>query len=310
MTSDPPHPSPLRRLPLPCSEPPFDDELGPAPAGGPPRRPTAPGFQGTLALAFVLPSGLPAVPEPPPDLHLIEDDGDSPDEFGPRPTGRAALPSPRTWAARVVQAIVEVLSGVRPATQLVRWTTEEVYEEISSRVLPGRGWGRRGPAARRRPLAARERARRRRRRGLRAGASRRALDRGRPATGGHGRPLAVHRPRAGLTARRRCAQGYALSRVRRGGCVGSPWQRLYFLPEPHGHGALRGTSPIVVVGCRLTDGLRRRAARVAVDASARSTAAAPDGSGPRGPWRPPRGGASPSARRRRSRSRPRPGPRG
>ncbi len=145
MTSDPPHPSPLRRLPLPCSEPPFDDELGPAPAGGPPRRPTAPGFQGTLALAFVLPSGLPAVPEPPPDLHLIEDDGDSTDEFGPRPTGRAALPSPRTWAARVVQAIVEVLSGVRPATQLVRWTTEEVYEEISSRVLHGRGGDVEGP---------------------------------------------------------------------------------------------------------------------------------------------------------------------
>jgi Family of unknown function (DUF6459) len=139
MTSDPPRPSPLRRLPLPSSEPPFDDELGPAPAGWPPRVPTTVGFQGTLALAFVLPSGLPAVPEPPPDLHLIENDTSSSDEFGPRPTGRAALPAPRTWAARVVQAIVEVLSGVRPATQLVRWTTEEVYEQISSRVLPSRG---------------------------------------------------------------------------------------------------------------------------------------------------------------------------
>jgi len=145
VTSDPPHPSPLRRLPLPCSEPPFDDELGPAPAGGPPRRPSGPGFQGTLALAFVLPSGLPAVPEPPPDLHLIEEDGHSSGEFGPRPTRRAALPSPRTWAARVVQAIVEVLSGVRPATQLVRWTTEEVYEQISARVLPGRGGDVEGP---------------------------------------------------------------------------------------------------------------------------------------------------------------------
>jgi hypothetical protein len=145
MTSDPPHPSPLRRLPLPCSEPPFDDELGPGPAGWPARRPTPFAVQGTLALAFVLPSGLPAVPEPPPDLQLIENNATTSDEFGPRPTGRAALPAPRTWAARVVQAIVEVLSGVRPATQLVRWTTEEVYEQISSRVLPSRGGAVDGP---------------------------------------------------------------------------------------------------------------------------------------------------------------------
>jgi hypothetical protein len=151
MTSDAPHPSPLRRMPLPCSEPPYDDELGLAPGDWPPRRcatvdaPRQPGrqvnlaVQGTLALAFVLPSGLPAVPEPPPDLQLVANDIGSPDEFGPRPTQRAALPAPRTWAGRVVQAIVEVLAGMRPATQLVRWTTEEVYEQISSRVLPARG---------------------------------------------------------------------------------------------------------------------------------------------------------------------------
>jgi hypothetical protein len=157
MTSDPPHPSPLRRLPLPCSEPPYDDELGLAPGDWPPRgRATVDvqrqpadqvdlAVQGTLALAFVLPSGLPAVPEPPPDLQLIADDTCSPDEFGPRPTQRAALPAPRTWAGRVVQAIVEVLAGMRPATQLVRWTTEEVYEQISSRVLPARGGDVEGP---------------------------------------------------------------------------------------------------------------------------------------------------------------------
>jgi hypothetical protein len=150
MTSDPPHPSPLRRLPLPCTEPPYDDELGRAPGDWPPRCSATVGahrnpgdrvdlaVQGTLALAFVLPSGLPAVPEPPPDLQLIAKDACSPDEFGPRPTQRAALPAPRTWASRVVQAIVEVLAGMRPATQLVRWTTEEVYEQISSRVLPAR----------------------------------------------------------------------------------------------------------------------------------------------------------------------------
>jgi Family of unknown function (DUF6459) len=140
MTSDPPHPSPLRRLPMPCCEPPYDDELDRTPAGWPSAaRSAAHGVQGTLALAFVLPSGLPAVPEPPPELHLVANDAASLDEFGPLPTGRAALPAPRTWAGRVVQAIVEVLAGVRPATQLVRWTTEEVYEQISSRVLAVHG---------------------------------------------------------------------------------------------------------------------------------------------------------------------------
>jgi hypothetical protein len=157
MTSDLPHPSPLRRLPLPCSEPPFDDELSLGPGGWPPRRSATVGvhrrprdqvndaIQGTLALAFVLPSGLPAMPELPPDLELIASDTGAPDEFGPRPTRRAALPAPRTWAGRVVQAIVEVLAGMRPATQLVRWTTEEVYEQISSRVLPARGCDVEGP---------------------------------------------------------------------------------------------------------------------------------------------------------------------
>jgi Family of unknown function (DUF6459) len=134
--SDPPRLNSLRQLPLPRCEPPYDDELSPAPSQWPTERRVSLGVQGTLALAFVLPSGLPAVPEPPIDLHLVTDP-DRPDEFGPLPTRRAALPAPRTWAGRVVQAIVEVLAGVRPATQLVRWTTDEVYEEISARVLAG-----------------------------------------------------------------------------------------------------------------------------------------------------------------------------
>jgi hypothetical protein len=140
VTTCPPHPSPLRRMPLPHCEPPYDDELGLSPADwSPVTGGTTAGVQGTLALAFVLPTGLPAVPEPPADLHLVAFEDLDVDEFGPRPTRRAALPAPRTWAGRVVQAIVEVLAGVRPATQLVRWTTAEVYEEISSRVLAHSG---------------------------------------------------------------------------------------------------------------------------------------------------------------------------
>lgn len=130
-------PTAIRRLPLPCCEPPYDDELDPPPAGWATQTGTAVGVQGTLALAFVLPTGVPAVPEPPPGLRLV---GDQPladldaDDFGPRPTGRSALPAPRTWAGRVVQAIVEVLGGVRPASQLVHWTTAEVYDDIAGQV--------------------------------------------------------------------------------------------------------------------------------------------------------------------------------
>jgi Family of unknown function (DUF6459) len=55
------------------------------------------------------------------------------EEFGPQPTPRAQLPEPQLWAARLVQAIVEVDAGLRPATQLIRWTTTAVHEAISRR---------------------------------------------------------------------------------------------------------------------------------------------------------------------------------
>lgn len=132
-----------RRLPVPDREPPFDDE-GPRPAGG--RLPGLPAdaVQGTLALAFVLPTGVPATPAAPPDLRLVAapsaaDDLDEAD-FGPQPTARADLPEPRQWAGRFVQAIVEVLAGDRPAGQLVRWTTSSVYEDVSARVVAA-GYG-------------------------------------------------------------------------------------------------------------------------------------------------------------------------
>ena len=39
------------------------------------------------------------------------------------------------WAARFAQAAVEIVGGDRPATQLLRWTSAEVYEDISRRAL-------------------------------------------------------------------------------------------------------------------------------------------------------------------------------
>ena len=38
------------------------------------------------------------------------------------------------WAGRLVQGTLEVLSGVRPISQLVRWTTTDVYDSICARA--------------------------------------------------------------------------------------------------------------------------------------------------------------------------------
>lgn len=146
-TAVPVPPGPLRRLPVPVCEPPYDDELTMPPGPG-----YVGGEDGTLALAFVLPSGLPAAPVAPlPSVHGrrtgpgaghgVEDGGEVEDgedvDFGPQATPRRLLPEPRPWAARLVQAVVEVLAGDRPVTQLVRWTDEDVYATLQRRVQVG-----------------------------------------------------------------------------------------------------------------------------------------------------------------------------
>jgi Family of unknown function (DUF6459) len=86
--------------------------------------PRSGGVQGTLALEFPLPSGVPAVPRTP-ALTLVVG-GAQP---GPGPTGQ-----PSAWAGRFVQAVVEVLAGDRPVQQLVRWTDARVYADLTRRV--------------------------------------------------------------------------------------------------------------------------------------------------------------------------------
>jgi hypothetical protein len=118
----PPDPAPARRLrcrlvPAPVCEPPFDDELPEPPPG------RIPG-QRELGLVFQLPGGLAAIPEPALDI-------DPDDEFGPTPTRRDDLPDPRPWAGRFAQAVLEVVAGARPAAQLVRWSSANVYEQVS-----------------------------------------------------------------------------------------------------------------------------------------------------------------------------------
>lgn len=54
------------------------------------------------------------------------------------PTARdrgADLPDPAPWAHRLGLAAAEALVGLRPPTQLVRWTTPEVYAVVARRAL-------------------------------------------------------------------------------------------------------------------------------------------------------------------------------
>ncbi|MGH3318888.1 MAG: Rv3235 family protein [Streptosporangiaceae bacterium] len=46
-----------------------------------------------------------------------------------------ALPPPaRPWAARFISALVEVMVGARPVSQLARWMTEETYAVVHGHV--------------------------------------------------------------------------------------------------------------------------------------------------------------------------------
>jgi len=90
----------------------------------------SPTVQGTLALDFPLPSGLPAVPQAP-ALTVVVGGADLP---MPAPGSTPPPLPPRDWAGRFVQAVVEVVAGDRPLQQLVRWTNERVYADLSRRV--------------------------------------------------------------------------------------------------------------------------------------------------------------------------------
>lgn len=102
---------PLRLLPAPPTDPPYDDELGPA----------ALVVDGSLALAF--PTSVPAVPlrlAPP----AVEEETDE------RATPRELLPDPAPLAHRFAQAVVEIVAGDRPASQLTRHATLDVLDQL------------------------------------------------------------------------------------------------------------------------------------------------------------------------------------
>ena len=69
------------------------------------------------------------------DCDAIQDAEDPEDReyFGPRRTLSRDLPEPRAWVTHMAQALVEVMSGARPAPQVIRWTTPEVYSVVARR---------------------------------------------------------------------------------------------------------------------------------------------------------------------------------
>ena len=83
----------------------------------------APYLQGALALTYALDNGLDAVPRSS-ALSLVQPAAE-------RCT--TTIPDPERWAARFLQAVVEVVANDRPLTQLARWTAEQVYAEIGRR---------------------------------------------------------------------------------------------------------------------------------------------------------------------------------
>jgi hypothetical protein len=104
----------LRRLPVPVSQP--RAALRVVRDEGPPIPPA----QTVMALPLPL-DGLPG-PEP----------GD--DFAARRHTPGHALPDPADWARQFVQAAIEVTAGLRPAGQLVRWTTDEIRARLTRRA--------------------------------------------------------------------------------------------------------------------------------------------------------------------------------
>lgn len=84
--------------------------------------PDAPQYsQGALALSYPLPGGIPARPRS--DALLL---------LTPRSRGDGAGGT-ESWAALFVQAALEVIACDRPLSQLVRWTSREVYADIARR---------------------------------------------------------------------------------------------------------------------------------------------------------------------------------
>ena len=120
-TSSPPPTASVRRPPSPAGPRATVTRLTP-PGAGPDVVPVA-SMQGTLALDLDRSPAPPPPPEPPAaELRMVRGPGDA--QHG----------EVRVWAARFAQATVEVLGGDRPVSQLLRWTSTRVYQDLDRRV--------------------------------------------------------------------------------------------------------------------------------------------------------------------------------
>jgi len=113
----------MRVLPIPQTAP----EVVPSPSFD--REPALQFVQGTLAVDFA-------------GEHSAA-------YFGPQPTRSSDLPNAREWAGHMAQALVEVMTAARPAPQVIRWTSPEVYAAISRRAAAS---SRRGLGSQRRAV--------------------------------------------------------------------------------------------------------------------------------------------------------------
>jgi hypothetical protein len=89
---------------------------------GPSRNPSE---QMSLPYEWEVAPGIPAVPAPPPDLHLVgarEEPGYDPH-----------LMEPRLWVGRLARAIAEVSIGARPPGQLTRWVAKDELARLTRR---------------------------------------------------------------------------------------------------------------------------------------------------------------------------------
>jgi fermentation-respiration switch protein FrsA (DUF1100 family) len=77
--------------------------------------------QGSLALSYRLPAGVSADPQTT-ALVLLP--------HGARDGSGGTM---EAWAARFIQAVIEVIASDRPVSQLVRWTSRRVYADIAER---------------------------------------------------------------------------------------------------------------------------------------------------------------------------------
>jgi Family of unknown function (DUF6459) len=131
----------IRVRPIPDSSPPVIDSRTAL------LRDMTPFIQGTLAIGFANDYAKTAGPRKP---HAFQEagaphgtgaHGDPATHQNPKDPGyferqhsfSRDLPEPQAWVRHMTQALIEVMSGTRPATQVIRWTTPDVYSMVARR---------------------------------------------------------------------------------------------------------------------------------------------------------------------------------